>query len=137
MQPWELELLKEKTGLFALDLAAWTQEEWEGHPAYRTQIDNCDVAVWRGEQGEIAWTTLHPVWMPENQIDQLHELLKARGFTGARHDDYTKHHMVIFQQGELQLVVRASRAEPKTRKQLEAKADVFMDDLYWKSKGWE
>jgi len=101
------------------------------------RLDTYDIPVWRDEQGKIAWTTLHPYWMPEDQIDQLHELLKARGFTGTRHDDYTEHHTVIFQQGELQLLVRASRAEPKTRKQLEAKADVFMDDLYWKSKGWK
>ena len=33
MQPWELEALEKETGLFSLDLAAWTQEEREGHPA--------------------------------------------------------------------------------------------------------
>lgn len=136
MQPDELVLLKEKTGLFSLDLAAWVQEEREGHLAYTTQFDTVDLAVWRDERGQLAWASIHPRWIPEHQIDQLHELLKARGFTGTRRDDYTRYHIVVFQQGEQRLEVHATRAEPQTSARLEAVASVFVDDIFWKSKGW-
>jgi len=75
--------------------------------------------------------------MPEHQIDQLHELLKARGVTSTRTDDSTRHHVVIFQQGDQRLEVHASRAEPQTDAQLLAIAQCFMAHLFWKSKGWQ
>jgi hypothetical protein len=134
MQPHELACFKADTCLsqMTLDIAAWQQEEREGHLAYVTQIDTLDIAVWRDANGQLAWTCIHPYWMPEEQINQLHELLKERGFTGTRRDDYTRHHVALFQQGELRLEVHASRAEPKTPKQLVAITENFMESYIWK-----
>jgi hypothetical protein len=129
MQPWEaVQFCKAIVSSHEeLDLVAWKQEERQGRLIYRADICGQEVTVWREASGQLAWDSVHYTWIAEDQIDQLHQLLKARGFTGTRTDETTPtKHVVTFQQGQERLVIRASQREYLTLRLLAVLADDFM-----------
>jgi len=131
MQPWEeVQFCKAIISSHEeLDLVAWVQEERQGRLIYRADIGGQEVTVWREASGQLARDSVHYTWIAEDQIDQLHRLLRARGFTGTRTDETTPiKHVVTFQQGEARLVIRASQREYLTLRLLAVLADSFLSD---------
>ena len=62
MQQWEATQFCEALVISpeGLDLAAWVQEERQGHLVYRTDINTREVTVWREKNGQRIWDSVHP-----------------------------------------------------------------------------
>jgi hypothetical protein len=72
---------------------------------------------------------VHSHWLAEHQVDQLHALLKARGFTGTRTDETRQaSHLVTFEQGKARLVMHAARNASKPLWWLTMMADDVLRD---------